>query len=78
MSLLSFDEMFDRLFGTMPEQPARVMFGKGYSCRHCGCTDFQACVTDGIPCHWVEPGLCSACVEAEQQDSEGGTYGLPR
>ena len=30
-------------------------------CRVCGCTDAKACVVDGVPCHWVEPDLCSAC-----------------
>lgn len=33
-------------------------------CRICGCTDDRACVTDGVPCHWVEDDLCSACVPA--------------
>lgn len=32
----------------------------GY-CRHCGCTDDRACMTEEGPCAWVEPGLCSAC-----------------
>lgn len=27
-----------------------------------GCSELSACIVDGIPCHWVEPGLCSACV----------------
>lgn len=30
-------------------------------CRSCGCSEFDACVTSGIACHWTEPGLCSAC-----------------
>lgn len=30
-------------------------------CRECGCTDARACVVDGVPCHWVEQDLCSAC-----------------
>jgi hypothetical protein len=30
-------------------------------CRECGCTEDLACMTDDGPCHWVEPGLCSAC-----------------
>lgn len=30
-------------------------------CRKCGCTDNNACVTNGIACHWVEADLCSAC-----------------
>ena len=31
-------------------------------CRRCGCRNSEACVTDGVPCHWVEEFLCSACV----------------
>lgn len=31
------------------------------SCRKCGCTEHNACVKNGTPCHWVEPDLCSAC-----------------
>lgn len=34
----------------------------GGQCRVCGCTDNDAC-EDG--CSWVEPDLCSSCVEAE-------------
>jgi hypothetical protein len=30
-------------------------------CRVCGCTESRACVTEGVPCHWAEPDLCSAC-----------------
>lgn len=32
----------------------------GPTCRACGCTDNTAC-EDG--CYWVEPDLCSSCVE---------------
>lgn len=32
------------------------------TCRNCGCTDDYAC--DG-GCSWVEPDLCSACVDGE-------------
>lgn len=35
------------------------------TCRVCGCTDddCSACARrTGVPCHWVEPDLCSACV----------------
>lgn len=35
---------------------------KRWKCRVCGCTWNNACVTDGEPCYWVEPNLCSACV----------------
>jgi hypothetical protein len=40
------------------------------TCRVCGCTDedCRQCIRKtGEPCHWVEPDLCSACVE----DSKG-------
>lgn len=30
-------------------------------CEICGCTEARACVTEDGPCHWVRPGLCSAC-----------------
>ena len=38
------------------------------TCRGCGCTDAQACVVDGIPCHWVDPTLCSACEDKRAAD----------
>lgn len=42
------------------------------TCRGCGCTDANACVTDGQPCHWVEPDLCSACADkAEMLEAAG-------
>lgn len=28
-------------------------------CRHCGCTEENACVSDGVPCHWVSADCCS-------------------
>lgn len=31
-------------------------------CRICGCTDEEACWDTGSPCYWIEPDLCSACV----------------
>ena len=31
------------------------------TCRVCGCTEDKACITDGVPCHWIEKDLCSAC-----------------
>jgi hypothetical protein len=37
-------------------------------CRFCGCTENAPCLVDGLPCVWVELGLCSACVDADQQD----------
>lgn len=36
------------------------------ACRVCGCTedDCSDCIEHtGHPCHWVEPDLCSACVQ---------------
>ena len=36
---------------------------KEQKCRFCGCTDKKACVVDGIPCHWVFPDICSACMK---------------
>jgi hypothetical protein len=42
-------------------------------CRICGCGDFTPCIVDGVPCCWVTPDLCSACLsklpEGEQQVS---------
>lgn len=37
-------------------------------CRKCGCTDLDCsgCIErTGAPCHWVEPDLCSACLELQ-------------
>lgn len=31
-------------------------------CKHCGCTDDQACPGG---CHWVAPEVCSACGPAK-------------
>lgn len=34
------------------------------TCRVCGCTDndcTQCIEATGVPCYWIEPGLCSAC-----------------
>jgi hypothetical protein len=34
------------------------------TCRVCGCTDndCRRCIErTGLPCWWIEPGLCSAC-----------------
>lgn len=40
-------------------------------CRRCGCTenDCTECVArTGVPCHWVEKDLCSACEEDMPED----------
>ncbi len=34
-------------------------------CRKCGCTEDNACPG---PCYWVEPDLCSACVQPFDND----------
>lgn len=36
------------------------------TCRGCGCTETTPCETPSGPCHWVEPGLCSACAQKKQ------------
>ncbi|MEA2991648.1 MAG: hypothetical protein QOD40_568 [Alphaproteobacteria bacterium] len=38
------------------------------TCRACGCTEERACIVGGVPCHWVEADLCSACDEAAGDD----------
>ena len=43
------------------------------TCRVCGCTedDCRQCIAKtGVPCHWVEEDLCSACVDAKGEDHE--------
>jgi len=32
-------------------------------CRVCGCTDDNACMVNGVVCHWVEEDLCSFCAQ---------------
>ena len=46
------------------EKPLRGGVLKGpdvRTCVVCGCTEARACVSNGVPCHWVKPNLCSAC-----------------
>ncbi len=41
---------------------------KKRTCRICGCTDddcSQCIEKTGVPCHWVEKDLCSACADSE-------------
>lgn len=40
------------------------------TCRSCGCTQDNACVTENGPCAWAEPGLCTACAEKEADDGD--------
>jgi hypothetical protein len=42
------------------------MSSKRPSCRVCGCTEENACVTLNGPCQWAEEDLCTACVERAQ------------
>jgi hypothetical protein len=46
-------------------QPLAV--GEVRTCRVCGCTDDSACLDTASdePCYWVEPDLCSACVDPQ-------------
>lgn len=40
----------------------KISVPKPQVCRVCDCTDITACIgEDGLPCHWVEPDLCSHC-----------------
>ncbi len=52
---------------TVHEFKKRVGTKGGPCCRVCGCTDDNACwdTKAGRPCNWVEPDLCSACVEGK-------------
>jgi hypothetical protein len=34
---------------------------KERTCRECGCTELNACLTILGPCWWVEKDLCCAC-----------------
>ena len=34
-------------------------------CISCGCSEYDPCGWDGIPCHWIGDWLCSAHMENE-------------
>jgi hypothetical protein len=42
------------------------------TCERCGCTEQRACLIDvggpvgDVPCWWVRPGLCCACLTTEE------------
>ncbi len=58
--------MADPAAESTPAAPAVVVAGV---CRGCGCADedCSGCIAKtGGPCHWVEPDLCSACVDGER------------
>lgn len=44
------------------ERTSSPLWDAGPACRVCGCTEDRACPGG---CWWVEPDLCSACVEAD-------------
>lgn len=44
------------------------------ACRVCGCTWTSACEGG---CYWVEPDLCSACVEPDAQADQGTEEVVP-
>lgn len=51
-------------------------------CRVCGCTEdncAQCIEKTGGPCHWIEPDLCSACVEKSEEiiDHENERISIP-
>jgi hypothetical protein len=54
------DRNKDQIATEVARQLRDVPIGR---CRVCGCTDDNACVTNGTPCSWVdaEHTLCSAC-----------------
>jgi hypothetical protein len=55
MHRVAGDVLPEQIFmGGVPPIPALV----GEVCRHCGCTELDACEGG---CFWVAPGLCSAC-----------------
>lgn len=43
------------------------------TCKLCGCTEDNACITDEGPCSWVLNNICSACVIelTEDQHNQG-------
>jgi hypothetical protein len=40
------------------------------TCKVCGCTNNNACVTEAGPCWWADEheNLCSACVDNEEEN----------
>ena len=46
----------------------RFLVNNDNRCRHCLCSEDRACKLPGVdPCHWVQPGLCSACADLGKQ-----------
>lgn len=48
------------------------------TCRSCGCSESNACVTEGTPCHWIEEDLCSACMGALPISDSGPGYDITK
>jgi hypothetical protein len=43
------------------------------SCRICGCTQWDPCLTDEGPCFRVETGLCSRCARLIKDNRDPDT-----
>lgn len=63
--------------GTLPGARAKIdaddmVFEKVRTCRHCGCTENDACSLSTGPCSWLDDDLCSNpfCVAARQAEVE--------
>ena len=63
--------ILDALF----DLPAGVSAG---TCIGCGCTPWQACMTEDGPCHWAAKDLCSACVGKPQGRTAVADRSAPR
>jgi ParB/RepB/Spo0J family partition protein len=52
---------------------------EGPRCKHCGCTEHNACMTIDGPCYWIKPGVCSNpdCVAKEKAASKPKKYTPP-
>jgi protein gp37 len=58
--------MKDNINDGWPDFPLKIKLKKELPvCRVCGCDNSHACHTHEGACHWVAPGLCSACVAKE-------------
>lgn len=61
-------DIFDLERVAMFLEASRPWLAKERTCRVCGCTELNCaeCIErTGVPCHWVEADLCSACVGNE-------------
>lgn len=55
-----------------PEDIKKTDKSKKGTCRICGCTESNACVTNGTPCHWTDESetLCSACAGKQKKSAK--------